>query len=629
MIPAQVLEDQKDTRLGDALANVSSIQPSSGRGGATDTFVVRGFRATSYAIDGIMTNPVASRPEVQRDLSNIERVEVLKGPTSVLYGRGDPGGLVNLVTRRPTFEAEGRLLLEAGTYDFYRLGGDISGALNPQKTLAGRLTLASQTNGGFRNTYRDSDRSFIAPSLFWQLNDVTRINLDLEYTYQSGQFDRGLVAAQGKVDLPANQFLGEPWSRQRARKSAAALRIEHDLNDWLTLRQVVRMDDSRNNRYSVDPRGLRKDSRSLRRGVTDSTEDTNSFDSQSEAILNLQTGSVRHTVLAGLEYVHARVEVYADRSSLADIDIYKPVYGAKPDGFSFYGLDNNKADLYSVYLQDQIELSEQWKLLIGGRYDKTYQTYKTTDRDLTTTKQNLNSEKVSPRLGLVYQPLDWVSLYASYSTSFRPQTGITRSGSVLDPETGVQYELGTKLDLIPDQLSVTLAAFELSRKNVSATDPNDRDYSVQTGEQRVRGLELDVTGTPLPGWRIIGNTSLLDAQITKDTAIEKGNYLTGVPRLSGALWSTYQLQGGDLKGLGFGVGVIAVGEREGNLENSFDVSGYTRVDASVFYDIDERTRVALNGRNLTDRKYIEMVSEATEIYAGAPAQVIASLTVKF
>jgi iron complex outermembrane receptor protein len=189
--------------------------------------------------------------------------------------------------------------------------------------------------------------------------------------------------------------------------------------------------------------------------------------------------------------------------------------------------------------------------------------------------------------------------------------------------------MGAKLDLIPDKLSATVAMFELTRQDVQAPDPDDSDYSVQTGEQRVRGVELDVSGNPIPGWRIIANVSALEAEVTKDTVYDKGNRLTGVPRLSGALWSTYQLQTGSLKGLGFGAGVIAVGQREGDLENSFDVAGYTRVDASVFYDIDDKTRISLNGRNLTDRKYIENVTDSTEIYAGAPAQIVASMSVKF
>jgi len=204
VVPREVIEDQQATRLNDVMTNVSSVQPSSSRGGATDTFVVRGFRATSYAVDGVVTSPLAERPEVQRDLANIERVEVLKGPASVLYGRGDPGGLINLVTRRPTFEPEGSLNVEAGTQDFYRLGGDVSGALNTDKTLAGRLTIATQTDRGSRDTFRGNDRTFVAPSLFWQANDSTRVNLDLEFTHQSGQFDRGLVAVNGKVNLPAS-----------------------------------------------------------------------------------------------------------------------------------------------------------------------------------------------------------------------------------------------------------------------------------------------------------------------------------------------------------------------------------------------------------------------------------------
>ena len=183
--------------------------------------------------------------------------------------------------------------------------------------------------------------------------------------------------------------------------------------------------------------------------------------------------------------------------------------------------------------------------------------------------------------------------------------------------------------MIPDRLSATLSVFEITRENVAAPDPSDDNYSLQTGEQKVRGIELDVTGTPLEGWEIIGNISALDAKVTKDTAIDVGNRLDGVPIMSGSIWSSYQLQEGPMRGLGFGAGVIAVGERQGDIDNSYDVSGYARIDASVFYDINENVRISLNGRNLTDRKYIEVVAGTDGNYAGAPASAIAAVSVKF
>ncbi len=635
VVSRQVLEDQQVNNLGDALTNVSSVQRGNSHGGSSESFIIRGFKATTYAVDGMLINPLVSRPEALRDLANVERVEVLKGPASVLYGRGNPGGLINLVTRQPSFTPEAEVKAQAGSYDFYRLEANASGPLDEAKTLAGRMTVATQTERGFRDTFRDSKRIYVTPTLRWEPSEVTRVDAGLEYINQTSPFDRGLIPVNGKINMNADRYLHEPWSRDKADKVSVWYRAEHDVNDWLTLRQMTRWDQSHKNRYVVDLRGLEDDNRTLARRATDGDERIKTLDMQFEAIARFATGGLKHTALAGFEYIDGKRNVATDRARLDSIDIFNPVYGAQPGTFTFNEETDYQLEAYSFYLQDQIDLNEQWKLIVGARYDDTRQRNTTTVVNPITglgrvsTPTNLNPSKVSPRLGLVYQPTDWLALYASYSTSFTPQSDTQRNGSPLDPEEGEQYEVGAKFDLIPDRLSATLSVFEITRQNVAATDPTDDNYSVQTGEQRVRGAELDVSGTPLDGWEIIGNVSALDAKVTKDTTIETGNRLDGVPILSGSIWSSYQLQDGPMKGLGFGAGVIAVGERQGDIDNSYDVSGYARIDASVFYDIDENIRVSLKGRNLTDRKYIETAANTDGNYAGAPASFIASVSAKF
>ncbi|MCH4875874.1 TonB-dependent receptor [Pseudomonas sp. TMW22090] len=629
VVSRQVLDDQQINNLGDALTNVSSVQRGNTHGGSSESFVIRGFKATTYAVDGMLINPLVSRPEALRDLANVERIEVLKGPASVLYGRGNPGGLINLVTRQPSFTPEAEVKAQAGTYDFYRLEANASGPLDEAGTLAGRMTVATQTDRGFRDTFRDSKRTYVAPTLRWEPTDSTRVDAGAEYIDQTSPFDRGLIPQNGKISMNADRYLHEPWSRDKAQKASVWFRAEHDVNDWLTLRQMTRWDQSHKDRYVVDLRTLGADGRTLSRRATDGDERIKTLDMQFEAIARFATGGLKHTVLAGFEYIDGKRNVASDRASLASIDIFNPVYGALPGAFAFNEETDYKVESYSLYLQDQIDLSEQWKLIVGARYDDTRQRNSAIDASYDVTRTNIDPSKVSPRLGLVYQPTDWLALYASYSTSFTPQSNIQRNGSVLDPEEGTQYEVGAKVDVIPDRLSATLSVFEITRENVAAPDPSDDNYSLQTGEQKVRGIELDVTGTPLEGWEIIGNISALDAKVTKDTAIDVGNRLDGVPIMSGSIWSSYQLQEGPMRGLGFGAGVIAVGERQGDIDNSYDVSGYARIDASVFYDINENVRISLNGRNLTDRKYIEVVAGTDGNYAGAPASAIAAVSVKF
>jgi iron complex outermembrane receptor protein len=634
VIPRQVLDDQQINQLSDALSNVSSVQRGNTHGGSTESFVVRGFHSRTYAVDGMLMNPLVSRPEVVSDLVNVERVEVLKGPASVLYGQGDPGGLINLVTRKPSFTPEAQVKAQAGSNDFYRLEANASGPLDPAKTLAGRIAVAGQTDAGFRDTFRDNRHTYVSPSLRWEPSELTTVDVGLEYTDLTSQFDRGVLPQNGGISMNPKRFLHEPWSHDDADKLAAWFRVEHQVNDWLTLRQSTRWDDSHKQRYVVDLRGLREDGRSLQRRATDGDEKIRTLDMQFEAIATFATGGLRHTALVGVEYLKGDRKVVSYRGDLADIDIYEPVYGALPTNFRFNEIADYELETQSLYLQDQIDLSEQWKLLLGARYDSTKQDNLSTNANYVETPTKLDPEKISPRVGLVYQPTDWLSLYASYSTSFVPQGDIDRNRRPLDPEEGKQYEVGAKFDLIPDRLSATLSVFELTRENVASEDPIDDSFSIQTGEQRVRGVELDISGQPLDGWQIIANASVLNAELTKHTPTEdsplaEGNKLEGVPTLSGSLWSSYQLQSGRFKGLGFGAGVIAVGSREGDLGNIYDVSGYTRIDASVFYDINDKLRVALNGRNLTDREYLETVAGTDGNYYGEPASVLASVSAKF
>lgn len=629
VVPREVIEDQQPDNLGDVLANVSSVQRGNAHGGSAESFVVRGFHSSNYAIDGVVTSPLASRSAVPRDLTNIERVEVLKGPASVLYGQGAPGGLINLVTRKPSFTPEAEITATAGSWDYYRLQGNFSGALNEEKTLAGRLAISGLNKDSFRDTFQDTRRRYISPSLRWLASDETLVDLGMEYTDNISQFDRGVIPVDGRITMDRKTYLQEAWSKDENSKLSSWLNVEHQANDWLTLRQSLRYEESRKDRYVTDLRSLDDDGRTLNRRATDGGEERSGVTARFEAEADLATGMIEHTLLGGLEYARYELNSWSDRGSLAPIDIYNPVYGAEPTDFRFNGENWSDADIYSLYLQDQIDLSEQWKLLAGARYDSVKQDIRRLNRDYETSTQEISNSEVSPRLGLVYQPGEGLSLYASYSSSFKPQDDINSSGHALDPETGEQFELGAKFDLVPDKLSATVALFELTRQNVAVEDPNDSEYSIQTGEQRVRGIEFDVTGKPAPGWDIIANLSLLDAELTRDTEYETGNKLQGVPAISGSLWTNYRFSTGRWQGLGLGTGVVFAGKRQGDLANSYEVSGYGRLDARLFYDLNEKVRLSLNAKNLFDREYIETVATTDANYYGAPRSIMASVKVEF
>ncbi len=627
VVPRAVLDDQQASGLSEAVENVSGVQQSGTSGNRSETFMVRGFSSPGYAIDGVMLNYAGDRPETLLDLANVERVEVLKGPASALYGRGQPGGLINIVTRRPSYQLEGDGTLQAGSFGFRRAEGSISGPLNDDKTLTGRFSAAGQTEEGFQNHRRDSEREFGSVALRWEPNDLTSFTFGLDHTRQKMPFDRGLVVTPGnEVLLQPRRFLAEKWSAIDARKTRLSLGAEHSVNDQLTLRGSLRYDDARVQDTGIDYRSLDDDGRTLGRRFTDRQEDSRNIDAQMEAQLQFYNGSIDHQLLGGIQYTRSRMDFTSYRANIDAIDIYQPVYGAVKPTPKINSDYVENITMASVFLQDQIEFNSQWKALVGLRYDHVDQKM---NQKIGDGEPDMSDGAITGRLGLVYQPVEPIALYASYADSFAPQGGQSRDGKALAPEEGWQVESGVKIDLIPDRLSLTTAVFQITKTNVKASDPLDSDYSVTTGEQRVRGIEVDITGEIMPGWRVLASAAYLDAQITKDKDYDPGNRLSGVPRASGSLWSTYQLQGGALSGLKFGTGLHAVDTRKGDLDNSFSVGGYYRLDAMVSYPINKHLTVSLHGRNLTDQQYIATPVSRTENHPGAPRSIVAAVKATF
>jgi iron complex outermembrane receptor protein len=626
VVPKQVIEDQQAIRITDVIQNVSSVRPGSSFGNRADSFIVRGFSSFLSARDGFLSNQLFGDPGFI-DLASVERVEVLKGPASVLYGLGDPGGLVNIVTKRPLSEAQYKLRGQAGSYDFYRAEADLSQPFNADGTLALRVNAAYQDWDSFRDFFKHSRRVFVAPVLGWQPSESTKVLVDFEYVDQELPFDRGLVASgKGVANVPISRYFGEDFSTFDLNGYQSRYIIEHQLNSTWMLRHTGRYQESEADRFSADSRGLRADNRTLNRRATDQHDDADQWTLQLDAIGDFTDAAIGHKLLLGVEAGTARKDVRLATASLAAIDIFDPVYGARPGVFGDPTLTDQEIEYIAGYVQDQIWLGERWKLLLGLRYDDTTQTTVTTTNR--TTKVENDARRFSPRAGLMYDVTDWASLYASYSKSFKPVAGTTFGGTPFDPETGEQVEAGIKTEFLDGRVGATLAWYELKRQNVTTADPVNTGFSIQTGEQRSRGVELDVTGNIGSGWNLIGSAAYTDAEVTKDNTFTPGNRIQGVPQVSGSLWVTHEIQDGDWKGLGFGAGVFAAGEREGDLANSFQVPGYVRADASLFYR-SKHWRATVGLKNLLDKEYIESPVSRNEIYPGVPLTVLGTLEVGF
>ncbi|MEH1840807.1 MAG: TonB-dependent siderophore receptor [Nostoc sp.] len=638
VVPQQVLKDQQITRLDDALRNVSGVTSADASYRIDNSFTIRGFytnNGTGNVLRNGLRDPLGM---TSLELSNIERIEVLKGPGSVLFGQGTPGGTINLITKQPLRDPFYSVEATIGSYDFYRGAVDLSEPLNDSKTVLYRLNTSYRDSGSFVD-FTDYKNLLIAPVLSWAISP--RTNLTLEGEYIDAEYDGsptglpaiGTVLPNPNGKIPRNRNISNPSARIDQTVSRVGYTLSHKFSDNWSLRNAFRVssyrDDGNGGFYTTS---LADDNRTLNLGSTLSGSQIyiNTYDLTTYIDGKFSTGSLKHQLVFGLDL--DRYDFFRFRYSVgssAQLDLFNPVYPSQPAGPAIFSGDTSTlADTLGVYVQDQVALAENLKLLLGGRFD----IFKQTDEDfVANTKTSQSDDAFSPRVGIVYQPIVPISLYASYSRSFTPNTGTPFGGGSFQPERGTQYEVGVKADL-SDQLSATLAFYNLTRSNVLTTDTRPGvppGFSLQTGEQRSRGIELNIAGQILPEWNIIAGYAYTDAEITKDNDPNlEGNFLNNVPKHSFNLWTTYKIQRGSLQGFGGGVGFFFVGDRQGDLANTFEVPSYFRTDAAIFYKRNN-FRAALNFRNLFNVDYFESAQSTLRVYPGEPFTVQGTISWEF
>ena len=635
IIPQEVIKDQQVTNTTDALRNVPGVVPSDSNRTFSNNFSIRGFDGTSFTNDIFRRNGLRDSLGAANtgDTANIERIEVLKGPSSVLYGQGSPGGIVNLVTKQPLkdpfYAVEGKI----GNYDLYRGTLDISGPLDKNKTLLYRLNVAAETSGSFVDFY-DRDRYLVNPVLAWNISDKTKLTLEFEYRSTQQLRDSGLPAV-GTVldnpngDLPLNRYPGEPDIDDRDIDAyRVGYNFEHQFSENWRIRNAFDTVLSRANSLTISNRSLDSDGRTLNRSYFDNGDgfDVNAYTLDTYTVGKFDTGSVEHELVAGIELTRNEVRSNEGFIGTVDpIDLFAPQYGIATLGEPSFFFDRKTTnDGLGIYLQDQVTFSDKFIVVLGGRFDILTEEVENFILDTNEFQQN---EGFSPRVGLVYKPIRDLSLYASYSRSLTQSVGESFAGGIFDPERGTQYEIGVKGE-IGDRLNATLALYDLTRTNVSTQDPQNPEFDIQTGEQNSQGIELSVAGEILPGWNITGGYAYTDAIVTEDSVFAEGNRLNNTPENAVSLWTTYEIQRGSLQGLGFGAGLFFVGERQGDLDNSFELPSYTRTDAAIFYERG-KYRTALNFRNLFDIDYFESSQSDLQVFPGEPFTVLGSVSVEF
>ncbi|MBW4564786.1 MAG: TonB-dependent siderophore receptor [Mojavia pulchra JT2-VF2] len=630
VIPREVIEDRQVVRLSELANNVSGVQQQSGYGGLSSSgYFIRGFESGFESLRNGFKNFGFTSP---RDVANIERVEFLKGPASVLYGSANnPGGVVNTITKRPLPDPFYRVGMTIGSYDFYRPTIDLTGPLTDDKSVLYRLNVAYENSGSFRD-FIENESFFISPVVTVNIGPRTSMTFEYEYQKYDYTFDRGFPPGNVFFQVPISRFLGEPgFNNAEFTSNVFTYNLEHQFSDDWKFRQGFNVASvngntriARNSTFS-EP-FLSEDGRTLPRVAETTDEEQENISLQTEVSGKFNTGSIRHNVLFGVELANYRYSYDFFSAEIAGIDIFNPVYGAQPGTFERSFADEYGGNNVAVYFQNLIELTPNLKLLAGGRFDWVDSFY--TDLAANAYDYKTSDSEFSPSVGLTYQPTDSTSVYARWSNSFNPQiSGRSRTNEQFQPETSELFEVGVKQEFFDKRLSATLAYFDITKNNVLTTDPEDFNFSVQTGEQKSRGVELDIRGEILPGWQIIATYAYTDAFVSGDNDPELvNNRLQAVPYNSASLWTTYEFQQGSLQGLGFGLGLVYVDEREATLPNTIKIPSYVRTDASIFYRRDN-WRAAINIKNLFDTEYYE--SQRFYVVPGAPLTILGTVSFEF
>ena len=644
VVPAQVIRDQAPRNLDDALANVSGITQANTLGSTQDSVMVRGFgdnRNGSIMRDGM--------PIVQgRGLNaSVDRVEVLKGPASLLYGIQDPGGVVNMVSKKPELEQYNALTLRGSSYGDGKNGSggslDSTGALG-DSGLVYRMVLDHEDEDYWRN-FGVHRESLIAPSLAW-FGENTKLLFAYEHREFLTPFDRGTLIdprTNHPLDISRNERLDEPFNNMEGRSDLYHFEADHELNDNWKAHFGYSW-----NRETYDASQVRVTAIDTQKGTLtrsmDGTQNAISTDRFTTASLegNVNVLGMQHDLLFGVDDEYRKIfrEDLIRQKSRTTFSYVNPVYGQEVPGSTVSAADSAQTDELrsdSVFLQDSIHLNEQWILVAGARF-QAYDQYAGKGVPFHANTDS-NGQKWVPRAGLVYKYTDALSFYGSYTESFKPNSTIaplSGSSTVLDgsiaPEEAKSWELGAKLDL-PGRVTGNIALFDIKKRNVLVANAEGPTtiYSA-AGEVRSRGLEVDLSGQLTDRWSMIGSYAYTDAEVTEDPDY-KGNQLQNVAKNSGSLSAVYDfgtIVGGDQ--LRVGAGARYVGERAGNAVNDFDLPSYTVADAFATYDTrveGQKVKFQLNMKNLFDRTYYTSAASRFFVSMGDSRQISLSSTLEF
>lgn len=606
---------------------------------ADDNLTIRGFTARTY-VDGTR-QPLGNLTSSQIDPYGLERVEILKGPSSVLYGRSAPGGIANLVRKRASNEAKGEVEVLVGSYSRFQGKLDLNAPLSADGAVSGRLTVLAR-DAETQMNYVDDNRVYVAGTLAWRPSEATDLNLFASWqddkTGVGSFFAEGTLLDNPNGKVPSSVYLGSSTDGYRREQFLLGYRLDQELGGGLKLRSSV---DYTNTTASIQyplVSGLQDDNRTANRYLGITPEDYESVTIDNSLEYAFDTGPLGHQVLAGLDYLWAKanrddVPIYFDFDT---IDIYNPDNSPGELGDRYTQLYFTQRQ-YGVYLQDQVAW-DRLRVTLGLRYDWAHTDAWTSYASPQETRQR--DEKLSGRAGAVYLFDNGFAPFVNYTTSFEPEPGATFEGDLFQPLKGRQFEAGLRYQPPGQNLWVTASAFDIRQNDVLAPDPVNQFFNVQLGEVRSQGVELEAKASLASGFDFTAAYSYTDAEIAESTdPAQVGRKLHFVPPTQASLWADYRFGGAEPVGVTLGGGVRYVGEQEGDANNTPDLRlpSYTIVDARLSLDLarlagwQEGLTFQLNVNNLFDERYVTGCSSSfyAFCYLGQRRTILGSINYRW
>ncbi|WP_188396239.1 TonB-dependent siderophore receptor [Oxalicibacterium flavum] len=624
VLTRELLDARQVTSLNEAIQTTAGVSSGGyGRRG-WDDFSIRGQRASeSIYVDGLK---LGQGSWIAQEVFGVERIEIVKGPASINFGQMQPGGIVNMVSKRPRAEAFGQVGFTVGSYGYRQATFDFGRPLESANGKAAFRINAMLSDADDPTDYVYYKNRYIAPSISLDFGPRTDFTIlasyyDREYIRQQGLPTRGSLLPNPNGQLDRSLFIGDPGvGPYEGEQSTIGYALTHRFDSGWTLRQNFRwLDMNMTGRAVFVSGGLKNNYTEQGRSVTlqDVKEQVGALDTNIERTFNL--AGIAHTVMAGLDLNRDKLHSGNTQCKIANLNIYSPTYNLPYSDCAIRtnGLTETSVQYAAVYLRDQIKFNERLSLNVAFRHDRV-ETETVNLQDGSVQKQNKNAN--TGNAALMYELTKNIAPYIGYATSFLPQAGLAVGGRQLNPEEGKQSEMGVKFQSDDKRLNASIAYYDLTRKNVASDDLENDGYQVEIGEQRSKGFEAEVAADLRNGWSLAGALALIDAEITDDTnAANIGKRLQNVPRRAASFLANYRFDGA-LQGWGAGFGIRHESAKTGPAVN-FSVPGYTVADANVSYQ-GAGYRVMLNVKNLFDKDYFAGTLNANVVPLGDPRTVM-------